>query len=184
MIYILVPFIIGVLIGIFHDWSWKDTEEKIGFAFLDGILGGLIGSLILLLAIGLGIAQTTSPTATTTEEHELVQITDTAYTKTEGNIYGGIWMVSGSISSGLSNGFTYYQKEGDGYVIRTAESNNTVIKYTKSTPKIVTTSTYCTEKTAFGFWGIENYCPPESTHSENIIYVPEGSIVSNYTLGG
>lgn len=184
MIYILVPLIIGVLIGIFHDGGWKDTEEKIILAFLDGFLGGLIGSLILLLAIGLGIAQATSPTTTTTEEHELAQITGTAYTKTEGNIHGNIWVVRGSINSGLSSGFTYYQKEGDGYVIRTAESNNTVIKYTNSTPKIVTTSTYCTEKTTLGPWGIENYCPPESTHSENVIYVPEGSIVSNYTLGG
>lgn len=184
MVYILVPLIIGVLIGIFHDWNWKDLEDKIGFAFLDGLLGGLIGVGILMLAIALGIAQTTSPTVTTTEEHELVQITDTSYTKTEGNIHGSIWVVSGSISSGLSSGFTYYQKEGDGYVMRTAESNNTTIKYTNSTPKIVTTSTYCTEKITLGLWGIENYCPPESTHSENVIYVPEGSIVSNYTLGG
>lgn len=174
MIYILVPLIIGVLIGVFYDWDWKDTGEKIGYALIDGFLGGLIGVGILMLAIGFGIAQATSPTATTTEEHELVQITDTAYTKTEGNIHGGIWVVSGSINSNLSSGFTYYQKEGDGYVMRA----------TNSTPKIVTTSTYCTEKTTLGFWGIENYCPPESTHSENVIYVPEGSIVSNYTLGG
>lgn len=184
MIYILMPLIIGVLIGIFHDWNWKDIEEKIEYAFFDGFLGGLVGCIILLLAFGLGMAGTSSPTTTTTEEHELVQITDNTYTKTEGNIHGGIWVVSGSINSSLSSGFTYYQKEGDGYVMRTAESNNTTIKYTNSTPKIVTISTYCTEKTALGFWGIENYCPPESTHSENVIYVPEGSIVSNYTLGG
>lgn len=184
MIYILVPLIIGVLIGVFYDWNWKDTVEKIEFAFLGGLSGGLIGACVLLLAFGLGIARATSPTTTTTEEHELVQITDTAYTKTEGNIHGGIWVVSGSINSSLSSGFTYYQKEGDGYVMRTAESSNTTIKYTNSTPKIVTTSTYCTGEKALGFWGIENYCPPESTHSENVIYVPEGSIVSNYTLGG
>lgn len=184
MIYILVPLIIGVLIGIFHDWNWKDTEEKIGFAVLYGILGGLVGFFILLLAFGFGIARATSPTTTTTEEHELVQITDATYTKTEGNIHGNILVVSGFINSGLSNGFTYYQREGDGYVMRAAESNNTVIKYTNSTPKIVTTSTYCTEKMTLGPWGIENYCPPESTHSENVIYVPEGSVVSDYTLGG
>lgn len=184
MIYILVPLIIGVLIGIFYDWDWKDTAEKIVCALFDGLTGGLLGAGILLLASGLGIAQTTSPTVTTTEEHELVQINDTSYTKTEGNIHGSIWVVSGSINSSLSSGFTYYQKEGDGYVMRTAESSNTIIKYTNSTPKIVTTSTYCTEKKTLGLWGIENYCPPESTHSENVIYVPEGSIVSNYTLGG
>ena len=184
MIYILVPLIIGALFGIFHDGNWKDNGEKIIFAVFDGLTGGLLGVGVMLLAFGLGIAGTASPTATTTEEHELVQITDTTYTKTGGNIHGGIWVVSGPINSSLSGGFTYYQKEGDGYAMRTADSNNTVIKYTNSAPKIVTTSTYCTEKTTLSFWGIENYCPPESTHSENVIYVPEGSIVSNYTLGG
>ena len=90
----------------------------------------------------------------------------------------------GYINSELAAGFSYYQKDGDSYQLKTANADQSIIKYTEDTPKVVIDTTYCvsTLGNLFRPWTLD-WCKAGSNTSHYTFYVPEGSIKENYNLG-
>ena len=179
MIFIIIGIILGIVCGINEG---KNLDEKIGLAILNAISGGIIGTAVMLVIslIAMVFNWDYFDTATSIETHELVQISDHVYSNVSGSI-SGVFLVRGSIGTNLSAGFSFYQKEVDGFSLKTVEASNTTIKYTDVTPRIETTHTYCLEKVHIRPLWI-SICL-KGNIARNTIYVPENSIVESFNLG-
>lgn len=180
MIFIIIGFI-GATI------YYKMYEgECFGELVLDWFIGILLG-VACVLCFGLFcflFDWFMSPMETTTvAEYELVQMGDQTYANTSGVFRGGLFLRSGTINTNLDAGYSYYQKEGNGFTLKTAGANNSTIKYTNDTPKVVITSSRCVNETSFGLWGFENICDHTKIATWNTFYIPEGSIAEGFELG-
>lgn len=183
MIWIIIGAIAGAIVGKCLN---RDSQYDIGDDIASGIMfGALFGVIITVVMTVLNVAFNWCPleTVTTTDTHEIVQISDQTYANTSGRIF----LIRGNISTDLSAGFSFYQKEADGFSLKTIEAGNTTVKYTNEQPRIETTHTYCPEREnsflSIGWLWI-NYCPVKGGNTWNTIYVPEGSIVESFQLGG
>lgn len=187
MVFIIIGAIIGMAYAIYDG---LDIVEKIGGLLAFGVLGALGGFGVAVIATVVGMTfgwgwGRLEPT-TTIETHELVQVSDTVYGNTSGSINGNIFVIRGSIGTDLAAGFSYYQKEESGFTLKTVGADNTTIKYTNDTPRIEVTRTYCPELEkgpSIGLLSL-NYCPIGGGNVWNTIYVPAGSIVESFQLGG
>lgn len=187
MVFIIIGAIIGMAYAIDNGF---DVEEKIVGLFFLGVAGAAVGSIVTLFVTGVGEMfgwgwGRLEPT-TTVETHELVQVSDTVYSNTSGSINGNIFVIRGNIGTDLAAGFSYYQKEESGFTLKTVGAGNTTIKYTNDTPRIEVVRTYCPETEKGLSIGplFLNYCPIGGGNIWNTIYVPAGSIVESFQLGG
>lgn len=161
----------------------RNLDEKIGLAIWNAMSGGIIGTTVMLgiSLIAMVLNWDHFDTATSIETHELVQISDHVYSNVSNSISGGVFLVRGSVGTDLSAGFSFYQKEVDGFSLKTVEASNTTIKYTDVTPRIESTHTYCLEEVHIRPLWI-GFCLTGNI-TRNTIYVPENSIVESFNLG-
>lgn len=181
MIFIIIGFIGAIIFYKMNEYS-----EGILLLVLEVLMGIMLG-----IACSFGFSTFSfalfdwfmSPMETTTAEYELVQMGDQTYANTSGMLSGGLFLRSGTINTNLDAGYSYYQKESDGFTLKTAGANNSTIKYTKDTPKVVITSSHCVNEMSFGLWGFENICDHTKIATWNTFYIPEGSIAEGFELG-
>lgn len=182
MIFIIIGFIGAI---IFHKmYEYSEGVLLLALEMIVGIILGAACSLCFSCGSAALFGWFMSPIETTATEYELVQMGDQTYANTSGVFSGGLFLRSGTINTNLDAGYSYYQKDGDGFSLKTAGANNSTIKYTNDTPKVVITSSHCTKKVGFGLWGIENLCDHTKIATWNTFYVPEGSIAEGFELGG
>lgn len=179
MIFIILGAIIGAI-------SAAD-EMRVFELVMGGLIGALVGGLITLgmTVICCIFNWGALDAVTTVETHELVQISDVTYSDISGNIGGNIFVVRGNIGTDLAAGFSFYQKETDGFSLKAVGADNTTIKYTDETPRIEVTRTYCPKLDngpSIGLLWI-NRCSVGGGNVWNTIYVPEGSIAEGFKLG-
>lgn len=179
MIFIIIGAIGGAI------YYKKDEGEYLGEFVIDvgsGIMLGIACVLCFELFCVL-FGWFMSPMETTTTEYELVQMGDQTYANTNGLFSGVLFIRPVTINTNLDAGYSYYQKEGDGFALKTAGANNSTIKYINDTPKVVITSSHCVNETSFGLWGFENICDHTKIATWNTFYIPEGSIAEGFELG-
>ena len=146
------------------------------------------GVLYFGVLVALGVVTVQLATATWVDpyphenEYQLAQLNDTAYSSTEGVIGGGVFVTVGYVGTSLKAGYTYYRVIGDEYTLQTVEADHAVVKYTTETPKIVERQWLCEYRIKWDFWGGFSRCDNRAT--EYILYVPEGTVVHNYSLDG
>lgn len=179
MLFIILGLAIAVIYCIFCRDDLYVTE-MVAFGFIGTLLGFIV---CFTLSV---IAGPNVPIETTTTEYELVNMGDTTYADVHGNIHGSAFLVRGTISTDLSAGFSYYQKEDSGYTLKTAKATQSVIKYSNETPKVVVEQAYCKRSNpkgpTIGLLFFE-MCETEKEYTHYTFYIPEGSIVERFNLG-
>lgn len=174
--------ILGLVIAIIYSLCKKDlyVAEMVAFGFIATLVGFVV-CFVLTVITGPNV-----PIETTTTEYELVNMGDTTYADVHGNIHGSAFLMRGTISTDLSAGFSYYQKEDSGYTLKTAKATQSVIKYSNETPKVVIEQAYCKRSNpkgpAIGLLFFE-MCETEKEYTHYTFYIPEGSIVEKFNLG-
>lgn len=176
MIFLIIGAILGFIIftrGIIYDVA----EGLIG-----ALMGLMVGALVCLIATIFWGPY--APMETVFREYELVQMNDHVYSDTEGHIGGSIFVISGKINTELSSGFSYYQKDGDGYSLKTVDASKSMIKYSDNKPKVVVDDVHCVKpKEFFSFWFMNIKCKDED-QMHYTFYIPQGSVKENFSLGG
>lgn len=182
----MLLILLGLLITTIWTFYRHKTKKMYGVPeiIMNSILGLSLGALFLV--VGSVLSGTNVPIETTTTEYELVNMGDTTYADVHGNIHGSAFLVRGTISTDLSAGFSYYQKEDSGYTLKTAKATQSVIKYSNETPKVVVEQTYCKRSNpkgpTIGLLFFE-MCETEKEYTHYTFYIPEGSIVERFNLG-
>ena len=174
MIFLIIGAILGFMV-FFGD------DESVFDGLMDAAMGVLFGAVVCLIATIFWGPY--APMETVTSEYELVQMSDHVYSDTEGHIGGGIFIISGKIDTELSSGFSYYQKDGDSYSLKTVDAGKSIIKYSNDKPKVVIEDIHCVKpKETFSFWFLNIKCEGED-QMHYTFYVPQGSVKENFSLG-
>lgn len=163
--------------------EWSATGVACGTAI--GLMAGFA------IAVFIGSIRTPNLPQESSVEHELVQIADQAYPNTHGGMHGSFFLAlghaSGSVSTDLEQSFTFYQNNGDNYTLESAPADKSVIRYTNDQPKVVHEYAVCVWGENGGpsldLWGFKS-CDTSKQYDRYTFYIPEGSIRTNYELGG
>ena len=179
MIPIILILIRAIAIAIIIDKPW-DAED----CAMDVLLGLMCGNVVVLLYFAIQVrANIVDPVEQPVQYAPLVNITDTSYADTHGTIRGSMLYVYGSISTDNKQVFNYYVKQSDGsFKLKSSPASDSTIIYTKDNPR-VEISTYRCERgnTIFEAWSIASCEEKPTTYK---FYLPYGSIVESYRLGG
>lgn len=164
-------FIIGIVvtIGTVIYWIWDDTFFGIGETILMGFLiliAALMGSL-LLTVISTAVAEVEADkTYSVTEDIDIYALQDNITTD------GSFFLGSGHIDDELK--YFYVAKTELGYTVKNIDADQAYIQYTDGRCHI--------EKQSYTFdnWFVRLITVPLT--DRYIIYIPEGSIVNNYSV--
>lgn len=175
--------IIMIALALFFGyWAYETWLEEVPDFIFGAILGMTIGGLVGLI-VGAAFYPMIEP-ATVEEKSRLAQIADTTYGDPSGTIRGGAFLIRGAVSTDLATGFSYYVETDGGYTLRVAPADKSTIYYTDTTPRVEKVSRDCgAEKMqlrAFGF----QFCNSNLEGEHYDFYVPKGSIVESFQLGG
>lgn len=163
-------------------WAYKEWFEEVPGFIIGGILGAVLGGIASLI-VGAVFYPMMEP-ATIEEKSKLVQINDTAYSDVSGTIRGGAFLVRGAVTTDLAAGLSYYMETEGGYTLRVAPADKSTIYYTDMTPRVEKVSRDCgMEKMRVRAFGIQ-FCDLKLEGEHYDFYIPKGSIVESFQLGG
>lgn len=162
--------------------AYEDWFQEVADFIFGAILGTTLG-LLASLVIG-GVFYPTTEPVTVEEKNKLVQIDDTTYSDVSGTIRGGVFLVRGAVTTDLAAGFSYYVETDGGYTLRVAPADKSTIYYTDTTPRVEKVSRDCgTERVRLREFGFQ-FCNTDLEGEHYDFYVPKGSIVESFQLGG
>lgn len=168
MITIILFAILGLIFVIKSVWidlAPHDLEETIGNA-LATILGIFVGAVIgFLVALALPM-----DTKQKTDTYNIVSLQDN--NSTNGNFFLGIGSFDGKMN------YVFYYKENNTYKMKQIEHENAVIKHSND-PKIRRYRPVPTDA-LINYFALDDY--DSEKFMRYVIYVPKGTIKSNYTL--
>lgn len=167
MITIILFGLIGLYICYIEFWRY------VGFYFTDIVTTTLLTAFIVLLSMLLGLLVALSlpmKTETIMNEYKIVALQDN--NSTSGNFYLG----SGQINSEMK--YVFYCEEEDGFKMKQANFEHTVIKYSDTIKCEVYREIEV--KSFINYFALD--CSVEEENLKHIIYIPKGSIKSNYSL--
>ena len=156
--------VIGFTVHAFFD-NWSDWGDVI-MTFFGSLLSGF-GILMIVLIISSAVCDATcDKTWYTYEDTKIYALQDNV--SEEGRFFLGSGQVKGKLK------YFYVEETDVGYTIRDVVSDNTYIQYTDGECHM--------EKQSYEFnhWFAKLIAVPLS--SRQIFYIPEGSIVQNYTI--
>lgn len=163
-------FIIGILvtIGIVIYLIWEDFlgfGEILGFGFLT-LIAAFFGALLLTLFASAFAEAGAEKTYHVVEDVDIYALQDNI--ATEGSFFLGSGHVDGELK------YFYVEKTDIGYTVKHVDADQTYIKYTSDRCHIER-YTY-----TYNNWLVNLIAVPLT--DRYIIYIPEGSIVNNYTV--
>lgn len=166
MLWIILGAVIGLVFGIkIAIDNYCDFWEGVGYAVMGIILGVAIGTMVMILSsiVTDCCAEKTYYTVQDTDIHALQD-----NLATEGNFFLG----SGHVNEELKY---FYVKETDaGYTICNIDADKAYIQYTSDRCHLVRQSY------TYNNWFVSLIAIP--FQDRYIFYIPEGSIVTNYSI--
>lgn len=178
----MIPIILILIIAVVVVLVVDDPYD-----FADGVcsvmLGAAFGALVVVFYLGIQVnTNKVEPVEQPVISETLINVADTSYSNTHGQIGGGMFYIYGSISTDNKQAFNYYVKQTDGsFKLKSAPASDSTIIYTKDNPR-VEISTYKCERggVIFEAWSIAGCEERPTTYK---FYIPEGSIAESYRLG-
>lgn len=164
-------FIIGILvtIGIVIYWIWDDCLWSVGECIAMGFLvliAAVIGSILLMMFSSAAAETCADKTYHVVEDIDIYALQDNITTD------GSFFLGSGHIDDELK--YFYVEKTELGYTVKNIDADQAYIQYTTDRCHI--------EKQSYTFdnWFVRLIAEPIT--DRYIIYIPEGSIVNNYSV--
>lgn len=159
-----VILVISALVVLVMNWKDEGPAGGIGGFFMTLIFGGVAASAICMIINAIG-AEITGTHYETEGTADLAALQDGSSTS------GSFFLGSGSFNEEPS--FFYYQKSGNEYHLEHVDADYAVVEETSGTPHVE----YQKEVGNKPFWAM-----PVSGYDHVKFYVPQGSVISNYTL--